>query len=175
MIKKIEDFLFEIGIKGELGLRISDWWKENRNEISIYHLDFKSEDPIIGIYGGENKVYINKKSTHLPEFKVFVFIHESFHRNHERNGTMEKYFNLAKEGNAEEFRRIYKKSEKEANDFAISSMRNLGFSEFIDSSERRLRGNEFAGSQVFSMMRKDIEKTGAENFKELLLSQILGL
>ena len=86
---------------------------------------------------------------------------------------MEEYFNLAKEGDLSGFSNLYPRVEREANDFAISSMRDLGFSEFIDSSERNLRGNEFASSQVFSMMRRDIEKTRAENFKDLLLNQIL--
>lgn len=175
MIKSIEDFLFEIGIEEKSIPGISRWWNVNRKEISIFHLDFKTHNPIIGIYAGENKIYINKKSTDLPEFKLFIAIHESFHDSHEKNGEMERCFNLTKQGNLKEFTRLYKKSEKEANDFAISSMRDLGFSEFIDSSERRLRGNEFAGPQVFSMMRRDIEKTGSESFKVLLLSQISGL
>ena len=175
MIKKIEDFLLEIGIKEESIIRISDWWKENRKEISIYHLDFKSEDPIIGIYMGENKIYINKKSKDLPEFKLFISIHESYHRVHEENGIPENYFNLVKRNDLEKFSKLHELCEREANDFAITSMRDLGFSEFVDSSEKRLRGNEFVGHQVFSMMRRDIEKTGAENFKDLLLSQISGL
>ena len=118
---------------------------------------------------------INKKSRDLPDFKLFIAIHESFHCDQDMRGEMEKYFDLVKYGNVTEFSNYYRQIEKEANDFAITSMRDLGFSGFIDSSERRLRGNEFAGSQVFSMMRRDIEKTGAENFKDLLLSQILGL
>lgn len=169
----IEDFLLDIGIKEDLITRISDWWNENRKGISIHYFDFNSKDPIIGVYIGENKVAINKKSRDLSEFKLFIAIHESFHCDQEKMGIMKEYFNLVKEGNLSGFSNFYFNVEKEANDFAISSMRDLGFSEFIDSSERRLRGNEFAGPQVFSMMRRDIEKTGAENFKDLLLRQIL--
>jgi len=171
----IDDFLFEIGIRENLIPPISEWWNENRKGISIHYFEFGSQDPIIGVYVGENKVCINKKSRDLPDFKLFIAIHESFHCDQDMRGGMEKEFNLAKYGNVTEFSNYYRNIEKEANDFAITSMRDLGFSGFIDFSERRLRGNEFAGSQVFSMMRRDIEKTGAENFKDLLLSQILGL
>jgi hypothetical protein len=171
----IEDFLSEIGIEQKLIPQISEWWNENRKGISIHYFEFGSQDPIIGVYLGENKVCINKKSRDLPDFKLFIAIHESFHCDQDMRGEMEKYFDLVKFGDVTEFSNYYRNIEKEANDFAITSMRDLGFSRFIDSSERRLRGNEFAGSQVFSMMRRDIEKTGAENFKDLLLSQILGL
>jgi hypothetical protein len=171
----IDDFLFEIGIRENLIPQISEWWNENRKGISIHYFEFGSQDPIIGVYIGENKVCINKKSRDLPDFKLFIAIHESFHCDQDMRGEMEKYFNLVKYGNVTEFSNYYRNIEKEANDFAITSMRDLGFSGFIDFSERRLRGNEFAGAQVFSMMRRDIEKTGAENFKDLLLSQILGL
>jgi len=171
----IDDFLFEIGIRENLISPISEWWNENRKGISIHYFEFGSQDPIIGVYIGENKVCINKKSRDLPDFKLFVVIHESFHCDQDMRGGMEKEFNLAKYGNVTEFSNYYRQIEKEANDFAISSMRDLGFSRFIDSSEKRLRVNEFAGAQVFSMMKRDIEKTGAENSKDLLLSQILGL
>jgi hypothetical protein len=171
----IDDFLFEIGIRENLIPPISEWWNENRKGISIHYFEFGSQDPIIGVYIGENKVCINKKSRDLPDFKLFIAIHESFHCDQDMRGEMEKYFNLVKYGNVTEFSNYYRNIEKEANDFAITSMRDLGFSGFIDFSERRLRGNEFAGAQVFSMMRRDIEKTGVENFKDLLLSQILGL
>jgi hypothetical protein len=171
----IEDFLSEIGIEQKLIPQISEWWNENRKGISIHYFEFGSQDPIIGVYLGENKVCINKKSRDLPDFKLFIAIHESFHCDQDIRGEMGKYFDLVKYGDVTEFSNYYRNIEKEANDFAITSMRDLGFSRFIDSSERRLRGNEFAGSQVFSMMRRDIEKTGAENFKDLLLSQILGL
>jgi hypothetical protein len=171
----IEDFLIEIGIKEEYIPGICEWWNLNRKEISIHYFEFNTQDPIIGVYIGENRVAINKKSRDLPDFKLFIAIHESFHCDQDMRGEMEKYFDLVKFGDVTEFSNYYRNIEKEANDFAITSMRDLGFSRFIDSSERRLRGNEFAGSQVFSMMRRDIEKTGAENFKDLLLSQILGL
>jgi hypothetical protein len=171
----IEDFLLEIGIEQKLIPQISEWWNENRKGISIHYFEFGSQDPIIGVYLGENKVCINKKSRDLPDFKLFIAIHESFHCDQDIRGEMEKYFDLVKYGDVTEFSNYYRNIEKEANDFAITSMRDLGFSRFIDSSERRLRGNEFAGPQVFSMMRRDIQKTGAETFKSLLLIQILGL
>jgi hypothetical protein len=171
----IEDFLSEIGIEQKLIPQISEWWNENRKGISIHYFEFGSQDPIIGVYLGENKVCINKKSRDLPDFKLFIALHESLHSDQDKKGEMDNYFNYAKDGNAEEFSNLYQRVEKEANDFAISSMREFGFSQFIDSSERRLRGNEFAGPQVFSMMRRDIQKTGAETIKSLLLIQILGL
>jgi hypothetical protein len=171
----IEDFLIEIGIKEEFIPGVCEWWDLNRQGISIHYFEFNSRDPIIGVYIGENKVAINKKSRDLPDFKLFIAIHESFHCDQEKKGEMDNYFNYAKDGDMREFSNLYQRVEKEANDFAISSMRELGFSQFIDFSERRLRGNEFAGPQVFSMMRRDVQKTGAETFKDLLLIQILGI
>ena len=171
----IEDFLIEIGIKEEFIPGVCEWWDLNRQGISIHYFEFNSRDPIIGVYIGENKVAINKKSRDLPDFKLFIAIHESFHCDQEKKGEMDNYFNYAKDGDMREFSNLYQRVEKEANDFAISSMRELGVSQFIDFSERRLRGNEFAGPQVFSMMRRDVQKTGAETFKDLLLIQILGI
>jgi hypothetical protein len=171
----IEDFLIEIGIREEFIPGVCEWWDLNRQGISIHYFEFNSQDPIIGVYIGENKVAINKRSRELPDFKLFIAIHESFHCDQEKKGEMDNYFNYAKDGDMREFSNLYQRVEKEANDFAISSMRELGFSQFIDFSERRLRGNEFAGPQVFSMMRRDIQKAGAKNFKDLLLTQILGL
>lgn len=169
----IEDFLFEIGIEKKSIPEISDWWNKNRKGISIHYFYFSSKNPIMGVYIGENKIAINKRDGGSPYFKLFIAIHESFHCNQESKGEMTKYFNLAKDGNSVEFPIYYKRIEKEANDFAVSSMRNLGFSRFLDSSEKMLRENEFAGNKVFSMMLKDIKKTGSENFKDLLSSQIL--
>ena len=171
----IEDFLIEIGIKEEYIPRICEWWDLNRKEISIHYFEFNTQDPIIGVYIGENKVAINKGSRELPDFKLFIALHESLHSDQDKKGEMDNYFNYVKDGNTEEFSNLYQRVEKEANDFSISSMRELGFSEFIDFSEKRLRRNEFAGPQVFSMMRRDMQKTGAETFKDLLLAQILGL
>ena len=171
----IEDFLIEIGIKEEFIPGVCEWWGLNRKEISIHYFEFNSQDSIIGVYIGENKVAINKKARHLPDFKLFIAIHESFHCDQEKRGEMDAYFNYAKKGDVREFSNLYQRVEKEANDFAISSMRDLGFSEFVGFYETDLRRNEFVGSQVFSMMRGDIEKTGAETFKDLLLIQILGI
>ena len=61
----IEDFLIEIGIKEEYIPRICEWWNLNRKEISIHYFEFNSQDSIIGVYIGENKVAINKKSRHF--------------------------------------------------------------------------------------------------------------
>jgi len=171
----IEDFLVEIGIREEFIPGVCEWWNLNREGISIHYFEFNPQDPIIGVYIGENKVAINKRSRELPDFKLFIAIHESLHSDQDKKGEMDNYFNYVKEGDMREFSNLYQRVEKEANDFSISSMRELGFSEFIDFSERRLRGNEFVGPQVFSMMRRDIQKTGAKNFKDLLLTQILGL
>jgi len=169
----IEDFLSSIRIDDSKREDIADWWGSNRRGISIHYFDFKSDEPISGVFIGEDSIAINRKLRESSEFKLFVSIHESFHCEQERNGEMEGYFSLAKSGSISEFSDLYKKIEKEANDFAINSMKKLGFFTFVNYWEMRLRSNEYAGAQVYHMMRRDIEKTGAKDFKSLLLSQIL--
>jgi hypothetical protein len=66
----------------------------------------------------------------------------------------------------------YRDLERDANDFAINSMRELGFSGEMDREEMRLRSNEMAGEMVYRMMSNDIERLGATDMFDLLKKQI---
>lgn len=68
--------------------------------------------------------------------------------------------------------KAYRELEKDANDFAIDSMREIGFTREMDSEEYRLRGNEGAGNQVYAMMTKDINDMKPTDFFDLLRKQI---
>jgi hypothetical protein len=85
---------------------------------------------------------------------------------------MEGYYNTVVNNDKESFLRAYKELEEDANDFAISSMRELEFDREMNSEEQRLRGNEGVGNMVYNMMKDDIEKYQPTDFFDLLRKQI---
>jgi hypothetical protein len=105
--------------------------------------------------------------------KLFVILHESAHCDQHKEGRfMPLYFDTVVEGNKREFLVNYKMLEIEANDFAINSMREIGFAEEMNREERRLRGNENVGDVVYDMMKRDIEKFKPTDFIDLLKQQV---
>ena len=67
----------------------------------------------------------------------------------------------------------YSRLERDANDYAIGAMREIGFSREMDREENMIRGNERAGNIVYRMMQKDIERLNPTDFFDLLKKQIL--
>jgi hypothetical protein len=153
---------------------IINWWNENRKGIEIYYFPFKTQT-IMGVSIYDNKIAFNSTSFAPPEVKLFILLHESKHAEQQKNSTDfdEKYFDLASNGPRMEFIEMYKRIESDANDFAIESMREMGFLEFINLQESHLRENEKHGSDVFSMMKEDIKRSGVSDIKSLLYSQIV--
>lgn len=130
--------------------------------------------PIMGCFFGTDTIAINSKVMLPPQIRLFIALHESKHADQHLEGRFEAgYFNTVVNGDKVEFLRAYTDLEREANDYAIESMRQLGFSDFINMEERRLRGNELAGSIVYDMMREDIQKFDAQNFTDLLIAQVV--
>jgi hypothetical protein len=86
---------------------------------------------------------------------------------------MEGYYNTVVNGDRESFLRSYSELEKDANDFAINSMRLIGFEREMSMEEMRLRGNERAGDMVYQMMTNDINRLNPTDFIDLLEKQIL--
>jgi hypothetical protein len=130
----------------------------------------------MGVSLYDNKVAFNSTSFAPPEVKLFILIHESRHADQQSSnddGFDDRYFNSVLSDNKNEFIEMYKSIEKDANDFAVKSMNEMGFDEFINLQEIQLRGNEHMGDQVFSMIKKDIQKNGSTDFKSLIYSQIL--
>jgi hypothetical protein len=108
------------------------------------------------------------------EMLLFLALHESKHSDQYMDGDFESmYFDPVIAGDRDLFIRGYNELEKEANDYALAAMVDLGFSRFVETQERQLRSNELAGRMVYDMMREDIKKTGATNFQELIRAQVL--
>ena len=173
-IVSIEEFLREIRIDSELIPSISEWWNENRSGIEIYFFPFQCEEPISGVFLDDNKICVNSRMAIPSHIKLFLALHESRHCDQQKSGIfMEGYYDTVLNDDIKGFLKTYLDLEKDANDFAISSMREIGFSrEFDIYLERHLRGNERAGNAVYSMMKKDIEKYKPTDFFDLLKKQI---
>ena len=103
-----------------------------------------------------------------------IHLHESRHCDqHDQGVFMEGYYNTVVNGDKESFLRSYSDLEKDANDFAINSMRAIGFEREMNMEEMRLRGNERAGNMVYQMMTNDINRLNPTDFIDLLKKQIL--
>jgi hypothetical protein len=108
-----------------------------------------------------------------PHVKLFLLLHESKHCDQYNEGRfMEEYYYTVVNGDKETFLTSYKELEEEANIFAITSMRELGFIREMNMEGPMLRGNERAGEMIYNMMRKDIEKYQPIDFFDLLTKQI---
>ena len=109
-----------------------------------------------------------------PHAKLFLALHESRHCDQYRDGNfMEGYYDTVVNNNLDEFLEAYSRFEKDANDFAIQSMREIGFNNEMNREERMLRGNENAGRIVYNMMSDDIRRLEPTDFFDLLKKQIL--
>lgn len=169
----INEFLEKIRISKHLIEGISNWWMENRSHIKIHFFRFQTSKPIAGVFLGEDTVCINEGMPMPPHMKLFLALHESRHCDQHKEGRfMDGYYNTVVGGDKESFLRTYRELEKDANDFAISSMRQLGFEREMNLEEQRIRSNEGAGSMVYNMMKSDIEKYQPVDFFDLLRKQI---
>ncbi len=170
----INEFLKKIGISDHLIDGISKWWMENRPNIKIYFFPFKGIMPIVGVFMDKDVIYINE-GIRMPSYmKLFLALHESRHCDQYEKGILiEGYYDTVVKGDMESFLTSYKELEKDANDFAISSMRECGFTKEMNIAEDMLRSNEMAGKMVYRMMRADIEKYQPVDFFDLLRKQIL--
>jgi hypothetical protein len=170
----IESFLPRVGIPNYLVDNISRWWHQNRSHIEIYLFRFNTNKPIMGGIIGKNKIAINESSRFPPHVKLFLALHESRHCDQYNEGIFERgYFESVKNENLKAFLGAYMYMERDANDFAISSMRACGFNREMDFEETMLRKNEEGGTRVYEMMRDDIARYDPDNFFDLIKMQIL--
>jgi hypothetical protein len=170
----IENFLQNIGIPQNKIESVATWWSQNRSHIKIHYFDFKSTQPICGVFLGVDEIAINAKLRIPPHVKLFLSLHESRHCDQHAEGIlMPGYWETVVAGNKQEFLQAYAELERDANDFAIESMRQCGFSQEMDRESQMLRGNERAGEMVFKMMSDDINKLRPTDFIDLLKKQIL--
>lgn len=170
----IDLYCEKIGISPYMISNISDWWNKNRSHIDIHFFPFSSIDPIAGVFLGEKTVCINQNLRMPPHIKLFLALHESRHCDQYKNGDfIEGYYDTVLKNDFEGFLEAYSMFEKDANDFAIDSMRNIGFSNEMNREENMIRGNERAGRMVYNMMKKDIERIKPTDFFDLLKKQIL--
>ena len=152
-----------------------NWWDENSGKVvnKIYYFPFNTQEPIAGGIIGPNEIAINSKVPMPPEMKLLLLIHESAHLfQHEKQLFMGRYFDSVVNGNRKEFLDAYKELEKDANDYALKAVRELGFNRFGRPFETIIRSNEEAGPMVYDMMRADIEKYNPKNIFELIRKQI---
>jgi hypothetical protein len=172
---KIDQLLESIGIPEQRRPEIVSWWNDNRGHIKIKFFDFNTTHPICGVFLGEDVIAVNRRlrMPMPPHFRLFIMLHESRHCDQYREGRfIDGYFDSVVNGDRETFMKAYRELEKDANDFAIDSMREIGFTREMDSEEYRLRGNEGAGNQVYAMMTKDINDMKPTDFFDLLRKQI---
>ena len=169
----IDKFLQEIGVPNRNIPMILDWWSKNRNHIKIYHFPFSSPHPIAGVILSENEIAVNKKMNLPPHIKLFLVLHESRHCDQHSQGIFNpEYYETVVQGNKSEFLKNYVKLEQDANDFAINTMRELGFDLEMNREERNLRRNEGAGHMVYDMMTQDIRRFQPIDFIDLLKKQV---
>ena len=169
----IEQFLNEIRIPSNKIQQIIEWWNQNR-DIEIYYFPFSSPQPIAGVFLGTDTIAINSRLPMPPHVKLFLALHESRHCDQHAQGIfMEGYYDTVVNGDKASFLQSYVELEKDANDFAVNSMREMGFEREMNMEEMRLRGNEGAGNMVYQMMTNDINRLNSTDFIDLLKKQIL--
>jgi len=169
----ITEFLQRIRIPNHLIDDLSNWWNQNRSHIKIHIFPFETNKPIGGGILDKDSIAITNNLPMPPHIKLFLALHESKHCDQHNEGRfMESYFNTVVNEDKEAFLIAYEELEKEANDFAVSSMRELGFDREMNMEERMLRGNERAGNMVYNMMKEDIERYQPVDFFDLLVKQI---
>jgi len=173
-IDSIEEFVDIAGFSSNEQEIIIDWWNKNRNEYIINYFPFITNEPILGGFIGDNTIAINSKMRSVPkEMLLFIALHESKHGDQTKKGTFEDgYFQSVVDGDEEKFLDNYQSLEKDANDYAINAMKEIGYDSFINMMERMIRGNEHQGKLVYKMMTKDIEKHHPKTFTELIKKQI---
>ena len=172
----IEEFVNFLKINSEIKKEVCNWWGLSRNNIKIHIFPFRTESPILGCFIGNKRVAINSKRIAgiQPEMILFALLHETRHSDqYDADEYHGEYFGAANRGDIDSFRRTYLNSEKDANSYAISVMRDIGFDYFLDRQEKMIRKNEEAADMVYSMMRNDIEKHKVSTLMELVFKQIL--
>lgn len=154
--------------------QVIECWNQNRSHIRIHYFPFSSTQPIAGVFLGVDEIAINQRLSMPSHIKLFLALHESAHCDqHRENRIMSGYYDTVARGDKESFLKSYIELEKEANDFAINSMIEMGFGQEIRKEEPRLRSNERAGEMVYKMMESDIERLNPIDFIDLLKKQIL--
>jgi hypothetical protein len=167
-------FAEEIRMYPQDVLKFSQIWQKVRPGYKIHYFPFKSNHPILGCFFYDKDVCVNQRVPLPPLIKAFIALHESRHCQQYQDGILEKgYFTTVVEGDKEDFLVNYRQLEEDANNFALDSLSEGGFENFVLQEGHRLKGNENMGSQIYHMMREDIKKTGATTFADLIFSQIL--
>jgi len=172
-IDTIDSFLNQLGIDNRKKPQVEEWWNQNRKDFKIRYFPFNTTKPIAGVFLGFDEIAINQTMFMPPVIKLFLALHESRHCDQHRQGILMKgYYDTVVRGDKDSFLESYIELERDANDFAIQSMRECGFERDINMAESGLRMNERAGEMVYPMMRSDIQKYQPKDFIDLLKKQI---
>lgn len=171
---EVSEFTKRIGFSENEGERYTELWTQERPNFRIHYFPFETQFPILGVFFFGEDVCINSKAFGPPHIKAFIALHESRHGDQYSEGIFEpQYFQTVVDGNEQEFLRNYRILEDDANTFALETLTNYGFGNFVRIEERRIRGNENMGPEIYKMMSKDIKRTGSTSMAELIASQIL--
>jgi hypothetical protein len=145
---------------------------ENRADKKILYFPFKTTKPIFGCFLEKNTVAINSRIFAPPHIKLFIALHESKHCDQYEEGRF-YYFEPVLYNDLPDFLKNYTELEKEANEYAINTLKILGFQKEMRNEERTLRSNENMGNLIFNMMKNDTEVLKAKDMFDLLRKQIL--
>ena len=170
----IEDYIDAVNNDGLLTPHrenIIKWWNENRENIDIHYFPF-SKLKAYGAVLSENAVAVNSDMRIPSEFLLFLILHESRHLDQMPDNEFEDgyYINVVN-NDLENFSKSYKLLERDANQYANNTLEEMGIMGVM--SKYSLDRNESMGIQVFSMMRRDIEKYKSTSFLDLIRKQIL--
>lgn len=170
----ISEFTRRIGLNENEGERYTELWTQERPNFKIHFFPFETQFPILGVFFYGEDVCINSRALGPPHIKAFIALHESRHCDQYSDGIFEpQYFQTVVDGNEQQFLTNYRNLEEDANTFALETLTDYGFGNFVRFEERRIRGNENMGPKIYQMMSQDIERTGSTSMAELLASQIL--
>jgi hypothetical protein len=170
----IEEFVDKIKFENKHKENIISWWNENRHDIKIYYFNFSG----IGMHGfgsifGDDSIAINSNKSYHAQFILFIALHESRHVDQYRMGILKPYFDTVVNNDYSAFLKAYRELEKDANDYAINSMFEIGFLDFIGKNPHGVRGNEDMGSSIFHIMRHIITQYNPSNLIELAHNTII--
>lgn len=174
-VTSVEDYVNRLRISELDKQKYIDWWDENYSEYKIYFFEFNNPNPIAGGIIDEDKIAINRKIPFPPHITLFLPIHEATHLKQHSEGRFHKgYFETVVNGDREGFSSAYKQLEAEANDVAISAMREMNiFRSILALEEGMLRSNENIANIIYPMMREDIIKYKPIDMFDLIRKQIL--
>jgi hypothetical protein len=170
----IEQLVDEIGISDFMKPGVISWWNKNKRDIKMYFLPFLRRKPLAALFLSEDTIVINEKLKMSPHVRLFLILHETHHCEQYKDGRFTKgYYETVLRNDRESFTKAYVELQKEANDFAINSMIEIGFDIEMEVAEMRLRASERSADTIYNLMKEEISTLDPNNITEFQIKQIL--